>query len=149
MLFRKCILSQSAQWRAFQGVAVVGARLSGLQHYCMLSDICCEVGFMTTVYKCCRGGGLNLDFHASGIFVHTLTDQTLNTNIYDPQLLFITVVVVVVIVVVYSVLLFMWFLAFFIVLFLFLFLFFNPVQKRRSRKISEQLDNQHSISSIK
>ena len=145
MLFRNCILSQSAQWRAFQGVAVVGARLSGLQHYCMLSDICCGVGFMTTVYKCCRGGGLNLDFHASGRFVHTLTDQTLNTNIYDPRLLFITVVVVVVIVAVYSVLLFMWFLAFFYIY----IIFFYPVQKRRSRKISEQLDNQHSISSIK
>ena len=105
MLFRNCILSQSAQWRAFQGVAVVGARLSGLQHYCMLSDICCGVGFMTTVYKCCRGGGLNLDFHASGRFVHTLTDQTLNTNIYGPRL-FIIVVVVVVIVVVYSLFLF-------------------------------------------
>ena len=98
-------------WRAFQGVAVVRARLSGLQHYCMLSDVCCGVGFMTTVYKCCRGGGLNLDFHASGRFIHTLTDQTLNTNIYGPWLLFITVVVVVVIVVVYSVLLCMWFLA--------------------------------------
>ena len=55
-------------------------------------------------------------FRATGRFVHTLTDQTLNTNIYGAWLLsffflffFITVVVVVVIVVVYSVLLFMWF----------------------------------------
>ena len=48
----------------------------------------------------CRGGGWDLDFLATGRFVHTaLTDQTLNTNIYDPWLLFITVVVVVVIVV--------------------------------------------------
>ena len=43
---------------------------------------------------------MNLDFLATGRFVHTvLTDQTLNTNIYGPWLLFITVVVVVAIVV--------------------------------------------------
>ena len=43
---------------------------------------------------------MNVDFLATGRFVHTvLTDQTLNINIYGPWLLFITVVVVVVIVV--------------------------------------------------
>ena len=49
---------------------------------------------------CCQGGSLNVDFLATGRFVHTvLTDQILNTNIYGPWLLFITVVVVVAIVV--------------------------------------------------
>ena len=45
-------------------------------------------------------------FCAAGRFVHTLSDQTLNTNSYDTWL-FIYRVVVVVVVVVYSLLLFM------------------------------------------
>ena len=70
---------------------------------------------------------MNLDFHATGRFVHTaLTDQTLNTNIYGLAWLFnffITVVVGVVIVVVYTVLLFMWF--------MFFCFCFYPVQKKK------------------
>ena len=145
----KCCLESAFSHSLLESVPACSCcgRLSGLQHYCMLSDICCGVGFMTIVYQCCRGGGLNLDFHASGRFVHTLTDQTLNTNIYGPWLLFITVVVVVVIVVVYSVLFLCGFWRFVVVVVG--FGFFNPVQKRRRRKISEQLDNQHCISSIK
>ena len=59
----------------------------------------CVCGGFVYMYICCRGG-LNVDFLATGRFVHTaLTDQTLNTNIYGPWLLFITVIVIVVIVV--------------------------------------------------
>ena len=49
-------------------------------------------------------------FCATGRFVHTLTDQILNTNVYHPWL-FSRVVAVVVIVVVYSLLLFMLFMS--------------------------------------
>ena len=76
-------------------------------------------------------------FSATGRFVHTtLTDQTLNTNIYGPWLLifliFITVVVVVFIVVVYTVLLFMWFM-------LLLFLLFLPCTKKEEEKYQNNL----------
>ena len=51
----------------------------------MLCRLTCETG-PNSDWLCCQGGGLNLDFLATGRFVHTaLTDQTLNT-IYGPWL---------------------------------------------------------------
>ena len=80
------------------------------------------------------GWWFEFSFRATGRFVYTLTDQTLNTNIYGPWLFIITVVVV--IVVVYSVLLFMW------------FTFILPCTKTK-QKISEQLaSQQYKITAI-